>query len=219
MPWIRRLLRGNAVLVRADATGRPLAGPDGRVDVVYKAAPGAKIYRAAVSNLSATGDPADDRPQALEIDVAPAEPEAAVGAVGAGGDPIIVYTDGACHGNPGPMGIGVVIMDGKERRELSEYLGEGTNNIAELTAILRALEAIPDPERGRPVLVHSDSAYALGLLGKGWKAKKNVELVEELRREARSFPRLKLVKVAGHAGVPENERCDQLANAAVIRRR
>ncbi|HUS66823.1 MAG TPA: ribonuclease H [Kofleriaceae bacterium] len=205
------------MLVRADATGRPLAGPDGRVDVVYKAAPGAKIYRAAVSNLGATGDPADDLPQALEIDITPAaEPEAGGGA---GGDAIIVYTDGACHGNPGPMGIGVVIMDGKERRELSEYLGEGTNNIAELTAILRALEAIPDPERGRPVLVHSDSAYALGLLGKGWKAKKNVELVEELRREARGFPRLKLVKVAGHAGVPENERCDQLANAAVIRRR
>lgn len=217
MPWIRRLLRGNAVFVRADATGRVLAGPDGRVDVVYKAAPGAKVYRAAVSNLGATGDPADDRPQALEIDAAPAAAPEATGA--AGGDPIVVYTDGACHGNPGPMGIGVVIMDGKDRREISEYLGEGTNNIAELTAILRALEAIPDPERARPVLVHSDSAYALGLLGKNWKAKKNVELVDELRREARAFPRLKLVKVAGHAGVPENERCDQLANAAVIRRR
>ena len=220
MPWIRRLLRGNAVLVRCDAGGRPLAGSDGRVDVVYKAAPGAKIYRAAVSNLSPTGDPADDLPQAIEIDIAPASGDGAAGDAGApAGDPIVVYTDGACHGTPGPMGIGVVILDRTERREISEYLGEGTNNIAELTAILRALEAIPDGERTRPVLVHSDSAYALGLLGKGWKAKKNVELVEELRRAARGFPRLKLVKVAGHAGIPENERCDQLANAAVIRRR
>ena len=217
MPWIRRLLRGNAVFVRADATGRPLAGADGRVDVVYKAAPGAKIYRAAVSNLAASGDPADDRPQDIDIDVAPAASDDSTAAPGA--PPIVVYTDGACHGNPGPMGIGVVILDGKERREISEYLGEGTNNIAELTAILRALEAIPEGARARPVHVHSDSAYALGLLGQNWKAKKNVELVEELRREARAFPRLKLVKVAGHAGIPENERCDQLANAAVIRRR
>ena len=218
MPWIRRLLRGNTVFVRADAAGRPIAGADGRVEVAYKDAPGAKIYRASVSNLTSSGDPADDRPVALEIDAAPAA------AVDPGGraapvDPIVVYTDGACHGNPGPMGIGVVILDRKDRREISEYLGQGTNNIAELTAILRALEAIPDGDRTRPVLVHSDSAYALGLLGKGWKAKKNVELVEELRRAARDFPRLRLVKVAGHAGIPENERCDQLANAAVIRRR
>jgi ribonuclease HI len=221
MPWIRRLLRGNAVFVRTDASGKPIAGADGRVEVAYKAAPGAKIYRASLSNLTSSGNPDDDRPAPLDIGGAAASASASDG--GGGGaapvDAIIVYTDGACHGNPGPMGIGVVIMDGKERREISEYLGEGTNNIAELTAILRALEAIPDADRARPVLVHSDSAYSLGLLGQNWKAKKNVELVAELREVARAFPRLELVKVAGHAGVPENERCDQLANAAVIRRR
>ncbi len=69
------------------------------------------------------------------------------------------------------------------------------------------------------MLVHSDSSYALGLLGLGWKAKKNVELVEALRQVAAAFPRLRTVKVAGHAGVSENERCDQLANAAVARGR
>jgi ribonuclease HI len=112
------------------------------------------------------------------------------------------------------MGIGVVILDGRERRELSEYLGLGTNNIAELTAILRALEVCP---RERPLVVHSDSAYALGLLGKGWKAKANQELVAELRAVARGFRSIRWVKVAGHAGIPENERCDQLARDAVRR--
>ncbi|HLU68373.1 MAG TPA: ribonuclease H [Kofleriaceae bacterium] len=204
--------------VRVDAAGQPAAGPDGRVDVAYRAEPGAKLYRASVRNLQPTGDPADERPVALDIDAAGGG-AAGPGAQEGGGDPIIIYTDGACSGNPGPMGIGVVVLDRGERREISEYLGEGTNNIAELTAILRALEAVPPEERERPVLVHSDSGYALGLLGKGWKAKKNVELVAELRRLAASFPRLRLVKVPGHAGVPENERCDQLATAAAARRR
>ena len=219
MPWIRRQLRGNTVFVRADSAGNPAAGPDGRVDVAYRAEPGAKLYRASVRNLASTGDPADDRPQDLELDAR--GPGAAAGAAddGEAGEPLIIYTDGACSGNPGPSGIGVVLLDGKERREISEYLGEGTNNTAELTAILRALEAVPAEQRSRPVLLHSDSGYALGLLGKGWKAKKNVELVAELRRVAAGFPRLRLIKVPGHAGVPENERCDQLATQAVARRR
>jgi ribonuclease HI len=216
MPWIRRLLRGNPVFVKVNAAGAPLAGPDGRVDVAYRSAPGSKLYRASVKNLPPTGDPDDERPAALEIEQRP--PAAAAGPAEAG-PAIVVYTDGACQGNPGPMGIGVVILDGPERREISEYLGEGTNNIAELTAILRALEAIPSEHRGRPVLVHSDSAYSLGLLGQNWKAKKNIELVAELRRVAAEFPRLRLVKVPAHSGVPENERCDQLANAAVARGR
>lgn len=241
MPWIRRVLRGNTVYVRSDAAGQPLASPDGRVDVVYRPAPGAKVYRASLRNLATTGDPGDEQPVELNL-ASPGANGDTGGRSGRGGrrtgaaqgpgvvrgdgageaaepDAIVVYTDGACSGNPGPMGIGVVILDRGKRRELSEYLGEGTNNIAELTAILRALEAIPEGERGRQVLVHSDSSYALGLLGKGWKAKKNVELVASLRKEAQGFPRLRLVKVPGHSGVPENERCDQLANQAVARGR
>jgi ribonuclease HI len=217
MPWIKRLLRGKEVFARADKTGRLRAGPDGRVEVIYKAAPGAKIYRASAGNLEATGDPRDDELLDIDLEVPPGAGAAVQ--PGAAADAIIIYTDGACHGNPGPMGIGIVILDRGERREVSEYLGEGTNNIAELTAILRALELVPAGERERPVLVHSDSSYALGLLSLGWKAKKNVELVDELRRIAARFPRLRAIKVAGHAGVSENERCDQLANAAVARGR
>ncbi len=128
----------------------------------------------------------------------------------------IIYADGSCTGNPGPCGIGVVLLDGDQREELSEYLGEGTNNIAELTAIIRALERAP---RDRTVIVHSDSAYALGLLGKDWKPKANRELVAAMRALGREFSDLRLVKVAGHAGIVENERADELARQAVERRR
>src|SRR5262244_1793599 len=128
--------------------------------------------------------------------------------------PILAYTDGACTGNPGPMGIGVVLLSGLHRKEISEYLGpRGTNNIAELTAIERALEAIRD--RNRPVIVYSDSSYAIGVLSSGWKAKANRELVERIRALVERFPNLRFVKVAGHAGVAENERCDQLAREAI----
>jgi ribonuclease HI len=67
--------------------------------------------------------------------------------------------------------------------------------------------------------VYSDSQYSIGLLTQAWKAKKNVELVEELRSVCREFKDLRFVKVAGHAGIPLNERVDQLARDAVVRRR
>ena len=206
VPWQSRLLRGDRVWVRVAPSGAPAAGPDGRVDVRYR--PGGKVYRASVRNLSP-----DPEPQTLsDADARGSEETRDTPAIPK--DALYVFTDGACSGNPGPMGVGVVILDGKERKELSEYLGTGTNNIAELTAIVRALEACP---RERAIVLHSDSAYALGLLGKGWKAKANQELVERMRALAREFKQLYLVKVAGHAGVAENERCDELARQAIAK--
>ena len=76
------------------------------------------------------------------------------------------------------------------------------------------LELPPD----RTAVIHSDSAYALGLLGKGWKAKANQELVERMRMLAKKFKDLRLVKVAGHAGIAENERADLLARTAITKR-
>lgn len=248
MAWIRKRLRGARVWVRSDDRGEPIAGSDGRVDVLYQK--GGKVYRAAARNLSA-----DDDPQVISDEQAapgaPAEqapgngngngrggdgPAAGPPRARAGGgahipdgglsgkgrgqpvpdDAIHVYTDGACTGNPGPMGIGVVILEGKRRREISEFLGTGTNNVAELTAILRGLS---DVSRDRTVLVYSDSSYALGLLGRGWRAKANQTLVAELRAVIAEFKDLRLVKVAGHAGVAENERCDELARLAALRQR
>ncbi|HEY1587148.1 MAG TPA: ribonuclease H [Polyangia bacterium] len=162
----------------------------------------------------------------LEIDVGERAPEKTgkpggeAVAMAMAKDAIHVWTDGACTGNPGPAGVGVVIVDGDKVDEVSEYLGEGTNNIAELTAILRGLEKVV--ERGaaaRPVVVYSDSQYSIGLLTQAWKAKANVELVAELRALCRKFADLRFVKVAGHAGIPLNERTDELARDAVVRRR
>jgi ribonuclease HI len=220
MPWIRYKLRDSEVWARVDDSGALVPDEAGRVEVVYKAVPGAKVYRAAARNLTPAGG------EAVEIEVgAAAEPPApkksATGASPVTGkipaDAIHVWTDGACTGNPGPAGLGVVVIDGSDRKELSEYLGEGTNNIAELTAIERGLEVVA--ERSRPVYVYSDSNYAIGLLSKSWKAKANVDLVERIRKLTAKFPKLSFVKVAGHAGIPENERCDQLARDAVVRRR
>ena len=212
MPWKKRLLRGNPVFVKVAADGTPDVDGRGRVEVLYKLSPGAKVYRASLQNLESTGDAADDRP--IEFDTAVAPPSAAIPE-----DAVVIYTDGACTGNPGPMGIGAVVMAGGERLEISEYLGVGTNNIAELTAILRALESVPDELRERPVLVHSDSSYCIGLLSKNWKAKANTELVAELRALLREFRAPSFIKVKGHAGIPENERCDELATGAITSRR
>jgi ribonuclease HI len=134
-----------------------------------------------------------------------AEMVAPVGAVS-------VFTDGACSGNPGPMGIGVVVLHDGERKELGEYLGVGTNNIAELTAIARGVELAAAADRR--MRVYTDSSYAIGVLSKGWKAKANQELIAGLRRQLAPLD-VEFVKVAGHAGVPENERCDELAREAV----
>ncbi|MSP15758.1 MAG: ribonuclease HI [Myxococcales bacterium] len=207
MAWIRRKLRDQLVYARVGADGALVTDGDGRVDIKYSLAEGAKIYRAASRNLAAAGEGVDVAPIAdVEAKVA-AHPEGA----------IVIYTDGACTGNPGPMGVGVVILRGAERRELSEFLGHGTNNIAELTAIELALDALGEADHASPVLVHADSSYAIGLLASGWRAKANQELVERLRVKARRFTKLRFVKVAGHAGVPENERCDELARDAITR--
>jgi ribonuclease HI len=132
-----------------------------------------------------------------------------------------IWTDGACSGNPGPMGIGVVVVSNGKRRELGEYLGVGTNNIAELTAIERGLQLAGElPEdRQKVKRIHTDSGYSIGVLSLGWKAKANQELIARVRRALEAHPAVELVKVPGHAGVPENERCDELAREAVLRRR
>lgn len=210
MAWIRRNLRGTKVYARTRTDGKLDIDAGGRVDVKYQLDEGAKIYRASARNLeepaAVPGEPANVPLPDEETKPTAHDPAA-----------IVIYTDGACTGNPGPMGIGAVVMRDGKREEISEFLGHGTNNIAELTAIERALDAVPAAERARPVLVHSDSGYAIGLLASGWKAKANQELVERIRKKTRLFPKIRFVKVAGHAGVPENERCDELARAGVLK--
>lgn len=126
---------------------------------------------------------------------------------------VIAYADGACTGNPGPSGLGLVVLDGLRRIERSEYLGHGTNNVAELTAILRALEASPDGSR--PLAIHTDSQYSIGVLSKGWKPKRNQTLIAEIKVVLARRGAVSLHYVHGHSGIPLNERADALARDAV----
>ncbi len=141
---------------------------------------------------------------------------------------IHVYTDGACSGNPGPMGIGCVIFDEGDsydpgRVEVSEFLGDGTNQRAELLAVDAGLLYVlrrQGSALANKIIVYSDSEYAIGLLSKGWRAKANQELVAAVRKTCARFgSRLSFVKVKGHSGDAENERCDELATTAIKRGR
>ena len=209
------MLRGVRVLARANDRGELVAGSDGRVEVRYKPTD-ARAYRAGKGNLDAIAGEgllpddacveagaADPKQRSKKQAASRTHPENA----------IIIYADGACSGNPGPAGLGVVLQDERGRRELSQFLGTATNNIAELTAILEAAQIIEDP--ARPVRIHTDSQYAIGVLSKGWKAKANQELVAKVKQALSRLQDLELIYVPGHAGVLLNERADALAVQAV----
>lgn len=149
------------------------------------------------------GPPSAAKAEVGRVDVDPKELEKA----------IQIYTDGACSGNPGPAGIGVVMDYRRHYKEISQHIGMATNNIAELEAIRVGLESVKN--RDLPVVVYTDSRYALGILTQGWKAKQNKAMVERIKELTRKFKRLKFIKVEGHAGHPGNERADQLAVAAI----
>jgi ribonuclease HI len=225
------------VWVRAEEDGRPALDADGRAEMKYRETD-TKSYRPSPGNLLPDGDgqpapgpkhhapPAKHHAAAAKHHAPAAAKHHAPGpakhhASGAKHqEPALeVWTDGACSGNPGPMGIGVVVIDGGARRELGEYLGVGTNNRAELVAIERGLDLVADGGKGdHRIRVYTDSSYSIGLLSQGWKAKANQDLVARIRARLEDFPRVEFVKVAGHAGVPENERCDELARQAILRR-
>ena len=128
-----------------------------------------------------------------------------------------IFTDGASSGNPGPSGIGVVLRFGKHEKEISEYIGVATNNVAELKAIQAGLSAVKN--RNVPVQIFTDSSYAYGVLVLDWKARANNELVVSIKKTMRKFKNLEIVKVRGHAGDEGNQRADLLATSAITRRK
>ncbi len=129
---------------------------------------------------------------------------------------LVAFVDGACSGNPGPAGSGMVVFTPGKRHEASHYLGDGTNNIAELTAIQLAAE-YPIESRDE-LVVYTDSKYSVGVLSLGWKAKANRELIGRVKQSLERWSKWKLVHVRGHAGIEWNERADVLATDAVARR-
>ena len=126
---------------------------------------------------------------------------------------IVIYTDGASSGNPGPSGIGIVFRYGSHEKEISKHIGITTNNVAELTAIETALKAIRTTEI--PVRLYTDSQYCYGLLSLGWKPRRNEKLVAAIRDVMKRFKDLRILKIEGHAGIDDNERADRLAREAV----
>jgi ribonuclease HI len=126
---------------------------------------------------------------------------------------ICLFTDGASSGNPGPSGIGVLLRYGGHEKEISKFIGNATNNIAELKAIEIGLSALTQTDI--PVRLFTDSKYAYGLLVLNWKPKKNRQIVEAIKKTMSKFRDLEIIKVKGHSGVPENERADFLATSAI----
>lgn len=130
---------------------------------------------------------------------------------------IIVYTDGASRGNPGPGGYGIVLKSGKHRKEMSAGYRLTTNNRMELLSVIVALETIK--KEGQTVRIYSDSKYVVDAVEKGWvfnwekknfKKKANPDL---WKRFLKIYPthNVKFHWVKGHNENIENERCDELA--------
>ena len=137
---------------------------------------------------------------------------------------IQIYTDGACRGNPGPGGWAALLMLGAHEKELSGAEAHTTNNRMELTAVIRALEALRRPVRAR---LYTDSQYVRDGItrwvsqwqARGWrtadrKPVKNQDLWQRLAELAGNH-QIEWHWVRGHTGVPGNERVDRLANAAI----
>lgn len=137
-------------------------------------------------------------------------------------EPIQLYTDGASRGNPGPGGYGVVLKCGAHYKELSGGFVRTTNNRMELLAVIVGLEAIKRPRA--QVNVYSDSSYVVKAVNEGWLKKwvakglekqKNPDLWERFIKIASKHD-VRFFWVKGHAGHPENERCDKLAVEAAL---
>jgi len=135
-------------------------------------------------------------------------------------DAVIMYTDGAARGNPGPGGYGVVLLYKGHRKELEAGFRLTTNNRMELLAVIAGLEALT--RKDLKVKVYSDSKYVVDAVEKGWiwnweskdfKKKKNPDLWKRYIKLHKMFT-IEFNWIKGHANIPENERCDELAVSA-----
>ena len=140
-------------------------------------------------------------------------------------DKVIIYTDGACSGNPGPGGWGAILMYKDAKKEISGGMKETTNNIMEVTAVVEALKCLKVES---DVQIYSDSAYTVNAFNQGWiynwikkgwktasgEEVKNKELWQELYNLTNKH-KVEFIKVKGHADNEYNNRCDELARKAI----
>ncbi len=139
---------------------------------------------------------------------------------------VIIYTDGACSGNPGPGGWGSILMYGEHKKEVSGGKKDTTNNVMELTAVIEALKLLKFKCK---VSLYSDSAYVVnafnqkwiyGWMKNGWKNAskepvKNKELWQELYDLTKTHE-VTFIKVKGHSDNEYNNRCDEMARKAIL---
>lgn len=244
MAWVRVSFKGKKVWAELGPNGA-LIVEGGRVPIRYSDKAGSKIYNAGGASISRIeGSVPKDLDAGVSAPEPPRSPGKSSGrgsGFGSAGtrskaqeaaarqltvDQLanleegthICFTDGACKGNPGPAGAGAVVKlaDGRIL-EASRFLGIATNNVGELSAIGMALDLLEEAAVGRdePVVIFTDSSYSRGVLTQNWKAKANKELIQLIKMRLQVWTRLQINWVAGHAGIPENERADVLAGAAV----
>jgi len=239
VPWVRARFKDKDIWAEVDASGA-LKASGGRVAIRYSESAHAKVYRAGAAGVavasgatpkeiaggkSADGAKKSSRGSGFGKAGTRTAAQAAAAKVSAldyirslPEGTVKAFTDGACKGNPGPCGAGAVAVlpDGKTL-EASRALGKGTNNIGELTAIGLALDLFEQAEvpTDARVVLFTDSKYSLGVLTQGWKAKANKALITGLKRRLSGWSNLEIRWVAGHVGIPENERADELAGVGV----
>jgi ribonuclease HI len=200
--WKRMRFKKNKVWLAVDRSGKPIE-ENNKVLIKYQLDQSHE-YWVRKSNVK----PLDSEP----VKTQQIEKNATVSQTG-NQERILIFTDGASSGNPGPAGIGVVLRFGEHEKEISEYIGLATNNMAELKAIETGLLAVKKTDL--PVRLFTDSRYAYGVLTLGWKAKANNEMVQSIKKTMMKFKNLKIVKIKGHAGDEGNERADFLATSAI----
>ena len=140
---------------------------------------------------------------------------------------VIIYTDGACSGNPGPGGWGAILMYKSAKKEISGGMKNTTNNIMEITAVIEALKCLKVES---DVQVYSDSAYTVNAFKQGWiynwmkngwktankDPVKNKELWQELYDLTKKH-KVEFIKVKGHADNEFNNRCDEMARNEILK--
>jgi ribonuclease HI len=133
---------------------------------------------------------------------------------------LVIYTDGACRGNPGPGGYGIILQWGHVRKEMAQGYRKTTNNRMELMAVIAAIEMLTRDKVS--ITIYSDSSYVVNAVEKGWlfgwiktgfKGKKNADLWTRFYTLYKKHT-IKFIWVKGHADNPMNNRCDELATAA-----